>query len=122
MFKSVDKANRALLDIPQCDVVGENQIDVFFEGTFNQFAAFLNSLERHEPVIFVEQFKISRDLRDDTRNKVTMTLSVLVNQPQDAEDTALWLRRNDPAVAMGVRLDGRPGGPSLTGKDPRPYR
>ncbi len=60
----------------------ENYIDVGFTAAFNQFAAFLNALERHWPVIFVDGFKITRSRRDDPGHKVNMSLTVFVRKRQ----------------------------------------
>ncbi len=62
----------------------ENRIDVGFTAAFNQFAAFLNALERHWPVIFVDSFKITRSRRDDSGHKVNMGLAVFVRKRQDS--------------------------------------
>jgi Tfp pilus assembly protein PilO len=60
----------------------ENQIDLNFEGDFNQFATFLNSLERHRPVVFVDNFKITRSQQENSGHKVNMRLAVFVRKPQ----------------------------------------
>ncbi|MHC4543683.1 MAG: GspMb/PilO family protein [Planctomycetota bacterium] len=62
----------------------ENQINISFEGDFNQFATFLNALERHRPVVFVDKFKIARSQREDTGHKVNMRLAVFVRKQQDS--------------------------------------
>ena len=61
----------------------ENQININFEGDFNQFATFLNALERHRPVVFVDNFKITRSQQENSRHKVNMRLAVFVLKPQD---------------------------------------
>lgn len=62
----------------------ENQININFEGDFNQFATFLNALERHRPVVFVDNFKITRSQREDSGHKVNMKLAVFVRKQQDS--------------------------------------
>lgn len=62
----------------------ENQININFEGDFNQFATFLNALERHRPAVFVDNFKITRSQRDDSDHKVNMKLAVFVRKQQDS--------------------------------------
>ncbi len=69
---------KGLFEISQCKLIGENRMDISFGGDFNQFASFLNALERHEPVLFVDSFTIDRSSRDDEANKVSMSLSVFV--------------------------------------------
>jgi Tfp pilus assembly protein PilO len=58
----------------------ENRIDIAFASNFKQFAAFLNAIERHRPVIFVDKFKVSRGEQGGTSNKVDMGLSVFVRK------------------------------------------
>ena len=64
--------------------IQENRIDINFEGDFNQFATFLNALERHRPVVFVDNFKITRSQRDDSGHKVNMRLAVFVRKQQES--------------------------------------
>ncbi|GAF68835.1 unnamed protein product [marine sediment metagenome] len=64
--------------------IGENHIDVSFTGDFNQFATFLNAMERHQPVIFVDQFKITRPKRQGTANNVNMSLAVFVRKNNES--------------------------------------
>jgi hypothetical protein len=61
----------------------ENCIDVGFTAAFNQFATFLNALERHWPVIFVDSFKITRSRRNEPGHKVNMGLALFVRKRQD---------------------------------------
>lgn len=58
------------------EYLSENYIDVNFTASFNQFATFLNALERHRPVIFIDKFKIIRSKESDSDNKIDMTLAV----------------------------------------------
>ena len=58
----------------------ENRIEVSFASDFRQFAAFLNALERHQPVVFIDRFKLSRGDQGDTNNKVDMELSFLLKK------------------------------------------
>ncbi len=62
--------------------LSENHIDVSFAAAFNQFATFLNALERHWPVIFVDSFKITRSKRGDPGHKVNMNLAVFIRKRQ----------------------------------------
>jgi Tfp pilus assembly protein PilO len=62
----------------------ENQIDVAFTAAFNQFATFINALERHWPIIFVDNFKITRSRRNEQGHKVNMGLAVFVRKQQDS--------------------------------------
>ena len=62
----------------------ENQIDVGFEGDFIQFATFLNALERHRPVVFVDNFKIIRSAMGNSNHRVIMKLAVFVRKQQES--------------------------------------
>ncbi len=56
----------------------ENRIDISFSSDYRKFASFLNALERHSPVIFVDRFKLTRG--DPTSHKVDMDLSIFVKK------------------------------------------
>jgi len=60
----------------------ENHIVVSFIGGFNQFATFLNALERHRPVIFVDKFAITRAGQDNSVYQVTLNVAALVKKQQ----------------------------------------
>jgi hypothetical protein len=60
----------------------ENKIEVAFSSDFMQFANFLNTLERHQPVVFVDRFKLQRGDQGTTSNKVDMSLSFFVRKKQ----------------------------------------
>jgi hypothetical protein len=61
----------------------ENRVEIAFTSDFLQFASFLNTIERHQPVIFVDRFKVSRGDQSGTPNKADMTLSYFVRKKQD---------------------------------------
>ncbi len=58
----------------------EKHISIDFTAGFNQFAGFLNALERHQPVIFVDDFRMSRSSDNPTGHKFNMDLVVLVRK------------------------------------------
>ena len=64
--------------------IQENCIDISFTGDFNQFATFLNALERHQPVVFVDNFKITRSAAEDSNHRANMKLAVFLRKPQDS--------------------------------------
>jgi len=64
------------------DRIVEKRLNVNFLAGFTRFATFLNTLERHRPVVFVETFTISRPQEADTEPQVDMGLAVLVEKPQ----------------------------------------
>lgn len=61
----------------------ENKININFEGDFNQFASLLNALERHRPVVFVDNFKVLRSREVNTGHKASMNLAVLVRKKEE---------------------------------------
>jgi hypothetical protein len=63
----------------------ESNIDISFStADFNQFAALLNALERHRPVIFVDRFAITRPNKNSSDRQVKMNLAVFVRKMQDS--------------------------------------
>jgi len=65
--------------------LSENHFAVSFTGSFNQFATFLNALERHRPVIFVDRLKITHSRLENSDHKVDMDLAVFVRKQQDSQ-------------------------------------
>lgn len=63
--------------------ITEDRIDIGFNAGFNQFAAFLNALERHHPVVFIDTFSIIRSKQDSSGHKVNMNLAVLAGKRQE---------------------------------------
>lgn len=72
------------MGMSECEYIRESQIDTNFSSDFNRFANFINLLERHEPVIFVDTFMIRRSDEKDVPPKVKVNLSVFVKKPKDA--------------------------------------
>jgi len=64
--------------------LSENHFVVSFTGSFNQFATFLNVLERHRPVVFVDRLKITHSRLENSDHKVDMDLAVFVRKQQDS--------------------------------------
>ena len=65
--------------------IDESHIDISFVSRFNQFASFVNSLERHRPVFFVHTFKIVCSNQDESAYTVTLDVRALVRRPQETE-------------------------------------
>ena len=65
-----------------CEYLGEKYLNVNFQSRFTRFATFLNALERHHPVVFVETFSIIRPQETNAEPRVDMGLTVLVEKPQ----------------------------------------
>ncbi|OHB56346.1 MAG: hypothetical protein A2Y12_14840 [Planctomycetes bacterium GWF2_42_9] len=62
--------------------VSEKQFKVDFKTDFNRFAAFLNAIERHRPVIVINSFSIDSPEYDISTNHVNMIISVYVKKKQ----------------------------------------
>lgn len=84
-FSIKTKDSRGPSAIPDCSHICENQIEVSFTGNFNQFATFLNSLERHRPVLFIDNFVITRSGQEDSGYQVDMDVAVFVRKPQEGK-------------------------------------
>ncbi len=63
------------------EYVAEQRMDMTFSADFRRFAAFLNGLERHRPVLFVEAFTISRPADQKGEPQIGMELAVLMEKP-----------------------------------------
>ena len=81
-FSIKNKDSRAPSTIPECKYICENQIVINFIGGFNQFATFLNALERHRPVLFVDKFSITRSAQDDSDCQVSLDVAAVVKKQQ----------------------------------------
>jgi uncharacterized lipoprotein YehR (DUF1307 family) len=81
-IRSLNQKN--LSDIVGCHVLGENKMEVEFKGNFRQFAKFLNQLERHDPVVFIDKFSVVRDRNEGANNHITMNLSVFVEKKEQS--------------------------------------
>ena len=79
-FASKAASDQAWRDIPNCERIGFQLIDVSFESPFNDFAALLSSLERHQPVILIDRFRILQSARPEQGHDVSMTLAVLIKK------------------------------------------
>jgi Tfp pilus assembly protein PilO len=81
------------LEEPDSKNITENHINISFVTGFNQFAAFLNALERHQPVLFVNEFKLVRSNKNISTYNVTMDVAALIKRQQDKETTANSLQQ-----------------------------
>jgi Tfp pilus assembly protein PilO len=87
-FSIKSRDGRGLSTIPDCKYICENQINISFTGGFNQFAEFLNALERHRPVLFINKFTIIRLREDDSGYHVSLNVAALVRKQQDDKRSA----------------------------------
>jgi hypothetical protein len=84
-IKGNDKTR--IIEIPNCNYIGESHIDIDFIAGFNQFATFLNALERNRPVLFVDEFTITNSQQTESGYRVNLKVAVYVKKPQDDKDT-----------------------------------
>jgi Tfp pilus assembly protein PilO len=63
----------------------EKHIKVSFVAGFHEFAVFLNSLERHQPFLFVSQFTLGMQNSDKASYQVSLDIAALVRKPQDVK-------------------------------------
>jgi len=73
---------QASLALSDSEQVMEKHLSLSFNADFTRFAAFLNALERHRPVVFVETFSVSRSQEPQAEPRVDMELAVLVEKPR----------------------------------------
>ena len=67
-------------EIPDCSHIAESYIQIGFLSSFNQFAKILNTLERNQPVVFIDEFVITRSEKEDSGNSLNMNLAVFVKK------------------------------------------
>ena len=70
----------AVIKMANCKQITGRRVTVTFASSFNMFAAFLNALEKNEPVYIVDTFSITRSREEGTPHKVDMALAVLVDE------------------------------------------
>jgi len=87
-FSITATGSEGITKIANCDHISEKYIYVRFTASFNQFAAFLNALERYRPVIFVDTFSIVRSNEATSGHEVNMRLAVLVRQDLAAKEVS----------------------------------
>ncbi|MHC5083050.1 MAG: hypothetical protein ACYTET_03825 [Planctomycetota bacterium] len=66
----------------------EGWLNVKFIGSFEQFAKFVNQVERNHPIVFVEKVALSRGFDGPNENEVAIELSFLTTQPQNQKSVA----------------------------------
>jgi len=69
--------------VPGCEYIGFAEIRVECRSSFNKFARFINTLERHDPFIFINEFMISQSETKDLKHNTNMVLHVFVKMPSD---------------------------------------
>lgn len=68
--------------IPNCYDIGTASTEVDFSGSFSKFARFINQLERYKPVVFIDEFTITRARKEGSEPGAKLFLSVFVRVPE----------------------------------------
>ena len=76
-FSSKDQKQKNYSTVGKSKLVSEVWLDVEFQATFEQFAQFVNRLECHNPVVFVEEVSFRRGQQDTHEHKASLQLSFL---------------------------------------------
>ncbi len=82
------KSNRVAPEEDNSKNISERHIDVSFTTGFNQFAAFLNAIERHQPVLFVNQLTLIRSNQGKSSYQIKMDVAALVKKQKEDNTTA----------------------------------
>lgn len=64
----------------------EQRLRLTFGCGFEQFVRTLNALERHKPIVFVDQFIVEADKNEEGKLKVEMEVAVIVKRSVQKQD------------------------------------
>jgi Tfp pilus assembly protein PilO len=84
-FSVKSKTSRAVPATAELKHLSEDHIDISFIAGFHQFATFVNSLERHRPVLFVNEFTITKSNKNSSVYEVTLDVAAFVKKQQDTQ-------------------------------------
>lgn len=87
------KSNRTSPTVSDPNNIFESHISVSFIAGFQQFATFLNALERNKPVLFVKEFTIALSNRKDFAYQVKLDVTALVRKQQVSQQTKVSSER-----------------------------
>ena len=76
-FSSKNQKQKNYSTVGKSKLVSEVWLKVDFQASFEQFAQFVNRLECHSPVVFVEEVSFRRDPQGDKDHKASLQLSFL---------------------------------------------
>ncbi len=69
------------IPIDNCYRIGSMNVRLNFNCTFNELAGFINTLERHKPIIFIEEFSVEQPSGTETELQMSMIFSTFVRMP-----------------------------------------
>jgi hypothetical protein len=67
--------------IDNCYRIGNMNVRLSFNSTFNEFAWFVNTIERHKPIIFIESFSVEQPSGSENELQMGMVFSTFVRMP-----------------------------------------
>jgi hypothetical protein len=67
--------------IDNCYRIGSMNTRLNFNSTFNELAGFINILERHKPIIFIENFSVEQPSGTEAELQISMVFSTFVRIP-----------------------------------------
>ena len=76
-FSSKNQRQKSYSTVGKSECVSEVWLNVDFEASFEQFAQFINQLECHSPVVFIEEVSFRRQSRSDKGHDASLKLSFL---------------------------------------------
>jgi hypothetical protein len=79
-FSSTHRMQDSYGPIDECDHIVEGRMQIKYTASYDQFARFVNSLERNHPVIFIDNFTIRRSGKGKSGHSVDMVLTFFVGQ------------------------------------------
>ena len=82
-FANKGSNSDSYLKIPTCKHVGFIDATISFRATFNKFVVFINTLERHNPVIFIDELTIIQQHQGGSRHKAEIFLNFLIKIPEE---------------------------------------
>ncbi len=85
LFSTKGKSEDSFEEIANSKILGVNEIGVTFTSSFNQFASFLTTLERHKPVMLIDTFSISREPKNDLKNSAKLAINILTQTDSKTE-------------------------------------
>jgi Tfp pilus assembly protein PilO len=86
---NVEKAKEGRVsDADLAKNISESSINISFVAGFSEFAAFLNALERHQPVLFVNEFELVQSNQNNSVYQVDIGVAALIKKQQDDKATA----------------------------------
>jgi hypothetical protein len=77
-FSAKDRPPGTFAENDEQSKIVENWQELSFSGDFVQIASFLNTLERNQPVIFIENIDIQRDMQNPSSMQAKVLISYLV--------------------------------------------